>query len=79
MQIEGNFAKMVAPIQYLVYCKTANKCLINWKIYSVNPSIYSYTLEFYKQESSVLHRSRGTKLFIYYYIMHVHLFTLYSS
>ena len=68
MQIEGNFAHAQLGFQddhadtvatYLVYCKMANKCLINWKICAVNPPTLTF-LEFYKQESSVSNRRLAT-------------------
>ena len=73
-----------------MYCKIANKCLINWKICAINPPTVTF-LEFYKQESSVSNRRLATvfvdkskedyssEVLNFYYIMHVHLFTLYSS
>jgi len=40
---------MAGLIQYLVYCKTVKKSLVNWKISSVHPTTLTFS-EFYKEE-----------------------------
>ena len=39
--------KMAVLIQYLVHCKSAKKCLLNWKICAVNPPMLTFS-EFFK-------------------------------
>ena len=60
-----SFIKMAASlIQYLVQCKTAKKCLINWKISAVNPPTLTFS-EFYKEEAgAVVSNRRLNSMFV---------------
>ena len=51
--------KMAALTQYLLHCISAKKCLVNWKIYAINPQTLTFS-EFFKQEASMSKRRLAT-------------------